>query len=63
MRKWMVVFSTQKEKIVNHNFTFEEFNAKFLSRKLTLFFEKPWFMESSVFSDSETLFKCKNWLE
>ena len=29
-RKWMVVVSTQKEKIINHNIIFKDFKVKFL---------------------------------
>ena len=47
-------------KTANHKFVFENFKKKFVVGQL---FGKPWCWESSVFSDSETLFKYENWLE
>ena len=53
-RKWMAVVSMQKKNFINHNFIITD-------RIIIPFFMKLEFLESSVFSDSETLLKYKNW--
>ena len=59
MRKWMIVVSTKKEKIVNHNFIFKKISG----RIIVLFLGKPRFFKSLVYSDSGALLKCKIWLK
>ena len=58
----MVIVSPLKKNFMNHNFVFEDFEVNFLIIIIP-FFMKLGFLKSSIFSDSETLFKYKEWLE
>ena len=58
----MMIVSPQNKIFMNQNFIFKDFEVDILTKQLLLSLGNYNFLKFSFFSDSETLFKYKNWL-